>query len=275
MPDIPSSQLLEIAELAEEVATHYFPSGPIDPSHIFEEKDVLVVYGSYQDAFDGLLEYRTGGFSVYCNLDRNGGRRDSPRARFTLGHELGHFFIDDHRHALMSGSASRHKSFCEFQSDLRVEKEADHFAANLLMPAGRTRKLAKPLDSGISSVLELAKAFKCSLTSTAIRCVDLNLFPAAIVGWRPDGSTWQWKSNSLREAGYWKAVTDSESLPPDSATARAFRGESAPGTGFFSNGTVAGMWFPKALPSKRERLFVEEAISLGRHGVLTLLYPFD
>src|SRR5207247_1657430 len=105
-------------------------------------------FGRYGDAFDGLLEHRSGRFHVYANLDRVE-REDSPRARFTLAHELGHYFIDEHRNALAAGLALSHPSFCDFESDLPVEKEADHFASNLLMPAKGFRKLAARAPLGL------------------------------------------------------------------------------------------------------------------------------
>ena len=57
----------------------------------------------------GMLEHRggrpacwSGGWHIYCNLDCVG-QKDSPRARFTLAHELGHYYIDEHRNALVAG----------------------------------------------------------------------------------------------------------------------------------------------------------------------------
>lgn len=96
------NRLAEIAELADIVAEEHCPIGTIDPSHIAATKGITTSFGQYADSFDGILEHRGGRFHIYCNLDRVGDR-NSPRARFTLCHELGHFFIDDHRRALAAG----------------------------------------------------------------------------------------------------------------------------------------------------------------------------
>src|SRR5689334_23997225 len=60
----------------------------------------------YGNCFDGLLEYEAGEFHVYCNVDR-GNIPGGARARFTLAHELGHYFIDEHRIALIDRKSTR------------------------------------------------------------------------------------------------------------------------------------------------------------------------
>src|SRR5437773_1792618 len=84
----------EIADLAELVAEEYYPSSRVEPFAIALLKGLTVSFGHYEDAFDGLLEHRSGRFHIYCNLERVE-RRDGPRARFTLAHELGHFYLDE------------------------------------------------------------------------------------------------------------------------------------------------------------------------------------
>src|SRR3989442_9325036 len=126
----------EIAELAEAIAEEYFPNARVDPLAIVKTKGITISFGHYGDSFDGLLEHRHGRFHIYANLNRID-HTDSPRARFTLGHELGHYFIDEHRNALAEGLAPSHPSICEYESDLPVEREADHFSSNLLMPTTR------------------------------------------------------------------------------------------------------------------------------------------
>src|SRR5687768_12192057 len=102
----------EIAELAEAIAEEYFPAARVDPLAIVKTKGISISFGHYGDSFDGLLEHLHGRFHIYANLNCID-YTDSPRARFTLGHELGHYFIDEHRNALASGLAPSHPSICE------------------------------------------------------------------------------------------------------------------------------------------------------------------
>jgi Zn-dependent peptidase ImmA (M78 family) len=52
--------------------------------------------------------------------------------RFTIAHELGHYFIEGHVDAIFS-EGSVHESRAGFISSSNFELEADHFAARLLM----------------------------------------------------------------------------------------------------------------------------------------------
>jgi hypothetical protein len=122
-------QAEELSDLADAVlAEHHRGNGAIDPAAIARAKNLKLVFGHYRDAFDGMLRQKGGRFSLFCNLDRAGGPT-TRRARFTLAHELGHYFITGHRNALLSGVTPSHPSFCEFESKLFVEQQADTFAS--------------------------------------------------------------------------------------------------------------------------------------------------
>jgi len=263
----------EICELAEAVAEEYFPGTRVEPVVIVRAKGITISFGYYGDAFDGLLECRGGQFHVYTNLDRVE-QEDSPRARFTLGHELGHYFIDEHRNALSAGLALSHPSICEYESDLLVEKEADHFASNLLMPAKHFRRLAERAPLGLEGILKIAQHFGASVTSTAIRYAQLDIVPCAVIKWNTDRFGWKWLSTETFRARYWKTVESIASLPHDSPTAKAIAGERPQPHGFFTAGTTASAWFPYVDDGAyRNVILIEQAIQLGRFGVLTFLYP--
>jgi Zn-dependent peptidase ImmA (M78 family) len=263
----------EIAQLAEAIAEEYFPAKRIDPLWISRTKGITSSFGHYGDTFDGLLEHQRGRFHIYANLDRIE-QSDSSRARFTLGHELGHYFIDEHRNALAEGLAPSHPSVCEYESDLPVEREADHFSSNLLMPTARFRKAAEHVPVGLETILTIAKDFGTSVTSTAIKYVKADIVPCAVVKWNKEGFAWKWLSTETFRARYRKTIESPDRLPPDSPTAMAIAGEQLPPTRFFSAGTTASAWFPFVNSrGDRNAIFIEQAVPLGRFGVLTFLYP--
>lgn len=262
----------ELAELAEAIAEDYFPARRIEPLAIIRAKEITSSFGYYGDSFDGLLEHQSGHFHIYANLDRLE-HSDSPRARFTLGHELGHYFIDEHRNAMAAGLPP-HPSVCEYESDLVVEREADHFASNLLMPSARFRRMAQRVPSGMQGILSVANEFGTSVTSTALKYVKLDIVPCLVLKWNNERLLWGWPSAQSVQARFRKTIKSVAQLPPDSPTARAIRGERAPAPGFFSAGTTASVWFPFiGGASNRNAIFIEESIQLGRFGVLTFLYP--
>ena len=270
---LPKHRRAEISELAEAVLAEFAPEGNIDPVFLAKRNSISLNYGKYIDAFDGLIEQKDGRFHIYLNLDRIE-LPDSTRCRFTLAHELGHFFLDSHRNALESGQVPSHASFCEYESTELVEQEADWFAANLLMPESRFRKKAKGFVPGFSSVIPLAHTFRTSITSTAIRYVSLGLGSCIAVKWNSEGFAWRWLCERAREAGYRWTIQSDEKIVTDSATHKALRGEPVPEKRFFSTGTTAAYWFPSISTRYwKDIILKEEAMPLGRFGVLTLLYP--
>ncbi|MCI0458580.1 MAG: ImmA/IrrE family metallo-endopeptidase [Gemmataceae bacterium] len=270
---LPAGRREELAELAEAVAEEHCPSRRVEPASIAQAKGITLSFGRYADAFDGLLEHCGGRFHIYCNLDRVE-RADSPRARFTLGHELGHFYIDEHRNALRGGGAPSHPSFCEYESRNPVEQEADHFASCLLMPAARFVPQSRRLSAGLGGILALAEKFGTSVTSTAIRYAILRIKPCVVVKWSDEGYAWKWLSYDAREAGYRKTIESSADVVGGSATGQALAGDPTPKAGYFQIGTTAAAWFPY-VPHEgfRNVILIEQAVRLGRFGVLTFLYP--
>lgn len=270
---VSEDRLSEVAELAEIVAETHCPRDRVDLEAIARAKQITVSYGRYADAFDGLLEHDSGRFHIYCNLDRVQ-TQESGRARFVLGHELGHFFLDDHRNALAAGVVPAHPSQCDFQSRNPVEVEADHFSAALLMPTQKFLRAARAKPHGMAAILALADQFGTSITSTALRYVRLDAAPCAIVKWNPDRFAWKWCAQSMTQAGYRGTIRDPEQVPSDSPTGKAMNGQQPGAERFFRSGTVASAWFPAAwLGSQRDIILMEEAIELGPYGVLTMLYP--
>ena len=279
-PDVPAGRTElararrdQIAELAEAVAGDHCASVPIQPDAIAEANRITTSFGPYGNAFDGMLEHMSGRFHIFCNLDRVR-ERQSARARFTLGHELGHYYIDEHRLALSAGHTVAHRSVCDHESSNLAEQEADHFAANLLMPRSRFLASAKRAARGIPGVFALAREFGASLTSTAIRYAACDILPCAVVKWNWNGYAWKHLSSATFLARYRTTVEAPRNLTQGSPTARAIAREATPPSGYFEAGATAAAWFPSVKPGDlRDVILIEQAIPLGPFGVLTVLYP--
>ncbi len=263
----------EIAELAEAVADEHCPTGSVDPEAIARAKRITFSYGDYGDAFDGMLEHRAGRFHIFCNLNRSQ-RRGAPRARFTVAHELGHYYLDEHRNALAQGRTRAHRSLCQYESPNLAEQEADHFASNLLMPPGRFAARARPIRPGFQGIIELAKHFATSVTSTTIRYACADLAPCAVVKWSWRGYDWKWLSAETFRARFRKTIETRKEITEGSPTWRALNRELPPEQGFFEAATTASAWFPHVRQGQfRDVIFIEQAMPLGRFGVLTFLFP--
>lgn len=269
---LPQERSHEIAGLAATVADNYFPDQQINPLSILEARGITYSFGAYGDTFDGILECRNERFHVYCNTDRCGNPY-SARSRFTLSHELGHYFIDEHRSALVSGRVRPHTSFCEFEVRWRAEREADLFATCLLMPPHRFDQKVETVDQGLDGVLNLKDHFGTSVTSTAIRYAKHDAMPCAVIKWHSDEFGWRWISQSMYERGLGQTVDEIEEVPRDSATAQALK-DTPPDEGrYHQRGGTASFWFPNRRHGMGDPILWEQAVSLGQFGALTLLYP--
>lgn len=150
-------------------------------------------YGSY---FDGMTIYDREKFFIHLNTDRNN-QFDSTKGRFTLAHELGHYFIDSHRNGLISGELSPHPSKIAFKQDSEIERQADYFAACLLMPEIKFKAEIhlKRFDSGI--IDSLSTSFRVSKTASALRFADIGNHPIAVIYAEDNQIRWSYFSKDF------------------------------------------------------------------------------
>ena len=187
---------------------------------------------------------------------------------------LSKLLVAPDRAAEIAELAPAHRSVCEYESPILAEQEADLFAANLLMPAGRFAARAKRAITGLAGVLALAKHFHTSVTATAIRYAAADVAPCAVVKWDWNRYAWMRLSTSTFAARLGRTIDTPKALAPDSPTARALAREAPPAPGYFESGTTAAAWFPRVKPGDfRDAIFIEQALPLGRFGVLTFLFP--
>ena len=227
-PKVSNARLAEIAALAESIASeNASAAGYTDVEGLLRKKKITLSYNNYGDAFCGLLEHKGGRFHVYCNADQMQGR-NSGRARFTIAHELGHYFIDDHRRCLIAG-ATLHGSNIDYHPRNPVEQEADCFASNLLMPRGAFREAARHPD-GLKTILALQQRFKTSVTSTAVSYCKMQIEPVAVIYWSDQGYEWKFLSELFRKCNCRKTIE-----PFDKPTLHGSR-----------SGAKRGVWNDKA-----------------------------
>lgn len=273
-------RLNQVAELAESIALNTFHDRSVDPAHLLDGcRDLTWSYGDYGDHFDGLIEYHGRGFHVYVNRERSL-RLDGGRGAFTMAHELGHYFIDEHRHWLMHNPNRSHCSFVQQEEVLQKphEREADVFATNLIIPRKTFANLIGCPTPSIEEVRKAADYFHTSLTTTAIRFIELEPFPCVIICWYQGRRKWAKRSPSVARC-YGDVAWSVEGTLSESLSAKVLRGDIVLDEPK-SQTTVAEDWFPrmkhvmdcKGFPL--ERLCVpldEHVMSLGRHGFLTMI----
>lgn len=169
-----------ISSLAESIVNKLFPSNaPVNPELIAYKYDISYCYGDYGDYFDGMLQHSEGSFHIFINTDKH---NNVQRHRFSFAHELGHYFIDEHAIALAQNKSAGHCSVTGFISDSVVEREADLFAASLLMPKTRLiRQYSLNRRFSFEIIEGLTKTFQVSTLAALYRVFYLDLHPMMIV----------------------------------------------------------------------------------------------
>lgn len=154
-----------------------FTKLPIDPFVIARRHGIAVV--AKPDAVggvSGMLLRHGNAFGIYyaTHVPSVGFQR------FSVGHELGHFFLDGHIDQVLPGDGA-HASRAGFVTADSYELEADQFAAGLLMPDVLVVKELRKRDIGLPAVEGLADSCQTSLTATAIRYAELSEHAVACV----------------------------------------------------------------------------------------------
>lgn len=177
-------------------------SVPMPLEKIAADEGLCVIYDDYgKDTFDGMTWYesRKDKFFMHINVER-GNKPDSTKGRFTLAHELGHYFIDHHREALEKGVMKPHiHRYNPFgkNEDWIIEREADSFASSLLMPKNIFLKDAKQQEFSGEFIQSLASKYKVSFSACALRYMKMNLIPIMLVFAENGKIRWQMCSDDF------------------------------------------------------------------------------
>jgi len=242
---------------------------PVDPAAIATRLGIVVQPSTkLGGSFSGCLMQsgQTFGILFTTTIASDGFKR------FTIGHELGHYRLPDHRATLLR-DGTPHFSQSNFTSNEWFEVEADTFAAALLMPEDAFREEIRRRPLGIPAVKALADAFGTSLTSTAIRYAQLTPDPVAVVV-SEDGAVRYCFASPCLERVRGVFLRHGSPLPPRSATARFNRdSENVSRAREVEDRTYLSVWFDSA---GRDFEVNEDVIGLGAHGrTLTVLHAAE
>lgn len=255
---IKNSSLSGIKYLAESIAMEY-PELVTPLEKIIEEEELELHYDSYGDTFDGMTVYDNKLFFIHINTFR-GNKPETPRARFTIAHELGHYFIENHRLGLMKGYLSPHISRNNEESHSKIEREADYFASCLLMPEVRFKQFVSRKVFDYKLLAATASHFKTSITATAIRFAAIGNHPLMIIFGKQGKIIWKWSSEDFP----YQFLLYTNKIPESSVMGEYFyEGKSVSGT----EQIWAIDWFNYVRDSDVNKKFYEHCIT---HNSLAL-----
>lgn len=188
---------------------------------------------------------------------------------FSIAHELGHYMLDGHPEHVFRNSGE-HASRAGFEATDDIEREADYFAACLLMPKHLCKPLINRSRDGMVAVLHLAEQCKTSLTAAALRYAEIGQLSIGIVQAYQGKVEFCAAYPMQAHVGWARPLTRHAKVPAESATHRLSQDRDAIlRSDEDSDSCEAGDWFPGA---DRKAGLIEEAIGLGKFGrTLTIL----
>ncbi len=261
-----NSRRFRVELIAEKVVSdHGINRLPVDPIAIAHNLGIEVkpkparIQGS-----SGMLVRvdNTFGIAYATHIDSDGFKN------FSIAHELGHYFLPGHTDAV-SATENFHLSQAGFVSSDQYEKEADHFAARLLMPKRLFREAVLAADEGLKGIGELSEICKTSLTATAIRYTECVDYPMAIIVSVGDKVSYCFMSEPLKEVSGLSWIRKGQNLPTNSITFDFNRdGQRIQDAKRDEGMSNLQEWFGGDISAQIE----EEVLGLGRYGkTLTVL----
>jgi hypothetical protein len=257
------------AELqAHEVITKLqISSLPVDPFVIADRRDIAhQEKPSLAPGISGCLMKVGDAFGIlYSSRFASEGFK-----RFNVGHELGHYFLPGHIEALFGAGQQFHQSEGGFTSDDKYEREADSFAASLLMPKLLFKAACGNRGQGLTAIESLANLCVTSLTATAIRFAKLCDEPVAVVCSVGDRVQFAFMSKPLQDLRGLTWIRKDSGLPLGTATANFNKNEDnvRKGKRLVSTSSL-DTWFDDGNTAELN----EEVVGLGDYGkTLTVLW---
>ena len=118
-----------------------------------------------------------------------------PRQRFSTGHELGHWMHDRGRPQFTCSEGAQNGRF--LGSD--PESLANRYATELLLPDSMVKRRLGNLSPTLDTVQDIAATFNTSLTATALRTVELGMWPSMVVCCSKDKRQWFKRGHDVPE----------------------------------------------------------------------------
>ena len=242
---------------------------PIDPFAIARRKNIDVLPKPVSDAGVSGVLIRVGnefaiGYATHID--------NVPFQRFSVSHELGHYFLPGHPDAVLNAQGI-HESRAGFRSADRYESEADRFAAGLLMPRHLFIPALENAGKGFAAVDSLAGLCKTSLHATAIRFAQCSPDPVAIVVSVGDRISHCFMSDELKSIDGIDWLRKREAVPRNTTTFSFNQDAANVQSRARADGTSnLRDWFG----GRFDIDVTEDVIGLGSYGkTLTVLYDIE
>lgn len=164
----------QVARAAEELLQKHGTKIPVHILTIAQSLGITVRDEEFEEEVSGILIVQESGHVMGVNS-----KHPLYRRRFTIAHEIGHFVLHrEQSRVFIDGSRTFHRNPESRKVNQTHEREANLFAAYLLMPEAELRKYLerKPLDPKDETALSrMAKYFYVSPEALTIHLGTLKL----------------------------------------------------------------------------------------------------
>lgn len=147
---------------------------PIPIRELIEKLGVTVIEHDFDNNISGVLSINGQNKSIGINKSEG-----EQRKRFTLAHELGHLILHQEKGNLFMDSILFRKTGDGYtKKEEKIEREANFFAANILMPANRVREELRNVTLDFiedTSIEDLAEKFGVSVSAMNYRLINLGI----------------------------------------------------------------------------------------------------
>jgi len=168
-------------------------SGPTDAQRVAGQLQ-LEVNELDVTGFDGALVRARG--TPFGAIVIRDSIRESGRKNFTIAHEIGHFVLPGHEDADLVCTSAELGNWSN--SAHEFEREANEFAAELLMPEPLVRKIMGIFDPSLALIDKIASSCQVSLSAAAWRFCSLTSHRCAVI-WSENGAvSWSKRSDEFR-----------------------------------------------------------------------------
>lgn len=259
----------QLSSFAQHISDEFSSNNVTLLEDVASSEEVSVYYDHYEDSFDGMLLYDDKDFHIHVNIDK-GNIEKSKRGRFTLAHELGHYFIDEHRLGLKKGILKAHPSLHDINRKEIIEYEADYFASCLLMPESRFRKHSGGKKFSFETIKNLSESFQSSILSTVLKFSEIGTHEITAVISENNRVKWYAQSKDFPKWAFKFKV--GQMLPPTTVAGEFFTKIDSKYTGI-ENVDPDDWFYPK--DARGNKVMHEQCYYSDSYGYVISLIWFD
>ena len=192
---------------------------PVDLRALADTREIVIapMQASSKGVSGMLVRYGNTFGILYDSTIRNEGFQ-----RFSIAHELGHFFVEGHLDHISFVDGS-HRSRAGYISEDHYEREADCFAAGLLMPDTLVRDVISRRPNGLAAIEAIEHDARASLSASAIRYVRLTDAAAAVIISRNGKVDYCFMSGAMKSLRFDDWPKKGSPIPAGTATASVAR----------------------------------------------------